>query len=225
MALFALCINPLLHYLDTHLEGIRFGPTANGVAVVAYADDVPIFVTQRDEFRIIQDTLQRYEQATGARLNIQKSKALAIGWNDTGNDLGVDFVQKMRLLGIIFSATIEGTAHNSWSRTATQIRSQAQQAYGRILSIVQRIQYKNNTLLAPIWHIAQTLPPPETHSTTNDRSTMVPTALSHLPSAPVNKTKTLEARSLGFTRHSCKMSNSTLRAYVASKPKRGIRDR
>jgi hypothetical protein len=94
MALFALCINPLLHYLDTHLEGIRFGRTANRVAVVVYADDVTIFVTQRDELKIIQDALQCYEQATGARLNIQKSKALAIGgWNDTGNDLGVDFIQ------------------------------------------------------------------------------------------------------------------------------------
>jgi hypothetical protein len=53
MALFALCINPLLHYFDTHLEGIRFGRTENRVAVVAYADDVTIFVTQMDDFRII----------------------------------------------------------------------------------------------------------------------------------------------------------------------------
>ena len=130
MALFALCINPLLHYLDTHIEGIQCGRTANRVAVVAYADDVTIFVTQRDDFIIIQDALQRYEQATGARLNIQKSKVLAIGgWNDTGNDLGVDFVSNMQILGITFSATIEGTAHNSWARTTAQIRSQTQQAY------------------------------------------------------------------------------------------------
>jgi len=127
MALFGLCINPLLHYLDTHLEGIRFGRTANRVAVVAYADDVTIFVTHRDEFRILQDALQCYEEATGARLNIQKSKVLAIGgWNDTGKDLGVDFVQNMRILGITFSATIEETTHNNWGRITAQIRSQAQ---------------------------------------------------------------------------------------------------
>jgi len=77
------------------------------VAVVAYADDVTIFVTQRDEFRTTQDALQCYQQATGARLNFQKSKVLAIGgWNDMRNDLGVDFVQNMRILGITFSATI-----------------------------------------------------------------------------------------------------------------------
>jgi hypothetical protein len=54
MALFALYINPLLQYLDTHLDGIRFGRTGNRVAVVAFADDVTIFVTQRDDFRIIR---------------------------------------------------------------------------------------------------------------------------------------------------------------------------
>jgi len=58
MALFALCINHLLHYLDTHLDGIRFGRTGNRVAVLAYAEDVTIIVTQRDDFRTIRDALQ-----------------------------------------------------------------------------------------------------------------------------------------------------------------------
>ena len=137
MALFTFCINPLLHYFDTHLDGIRFGRTGNRVAVVAYADDVTIFVTQRDDFRIIRDALQHYEKASGARLNIQKSKTLAIGWMGTGNDLVVDFVLNMRILGITFSNTLGRTAHKSWSRTAAQIRSQAQQAYGRNMSSAQ----------------------------------------------------------------------------------------
>ena len=124
------------------------------MAVVAYADDVTIFVTQRDDFRIRRDALQCYEKASGARLNIQKSKALAIGgWIGTGNDLGVDFVPNMRILGITFSNTLQRTAHDSWSRTAAQIRSQAQQAYGRNMSTAQRINYVHNTLLAPIWYI------------------------------------------------------------------------
>ena len=109
-----MCINPLLHYLDTHLDGIRFGRTGNRVAVVAYADDVSIFVTQRDDFRMIRDALQCYEKASGARLNIQKSKALAIGgWIGTGSDLGVDFVRNMRILGITFSNTLGRTSHDS----------------------------------------------------------------------------------------------------------------
>ena len=169
MALFALCINPLLHYHDTHLDGIQFGRTGNRVAVVAYADDVTIFVSQREDFRIVRDALQCYEKASGARLNIQKSNALAIGeWIGTGNDFGVDFVPNMQILGVTFSNTLERTAHDSWSRTAAQIRSQVQQAYGRKMSTPQRINYEHNTLLVPIWYVAQTLPSPETYPTTND---------------------------------------------------------
>ena len=47
--------------------------TENRVAVVAYVDDVTIFVTQGDDFRIIREALQRYENATGAKNSEIKS--------------------------------------------------------------------------------------------------------------------------------------------------------
>jgi hypothetical protein len=81
-----------------------------------------------------------------------------------GNDLGVEFFLNVPILGIAFSNTLERTTHESWSRTAAQIRSQAQQAYGRNMRTAQRIRYVRNTLLAPIWYIAQTLPYPETYT-------------------------------------------------------------
>ena len=123
MAHFAMCINPLLHYLVTLLNGIRFGRTGNRVEVVAYAD-VTLFVTQHEDFRVIRHAVERYEKASGARLNIHKSKALAVGgWKGTVNDLGVDFVPNIKIMGINFSNTMEGTAHNSWSRTTAQLTS------------------------------------------------------------------------------------------------------
>ena len=57
MALFALCVNPLLHYLDTHLKDIRFGRTRNRVAVVAYVDDVTLFATHHDDFKFVCGTV------------------------------------------------------------------------------------------------------------------------------------------------------------------------
>jgi hypothetical protein len=163
MALFALCDNLLLCYLDTNLEGVRLERTEHRTAVVAYADDVAIFVTRREDFRFIREAIQHYEKASGGRLNIQKSKALTVGgWTGTEIDLGVDFDSNMRIVGIAFSNTIEGAAHNSWSRTTSQVNAQDQQAYARNLYLAQRIRYVHSTLLAPIWYAAQTLPPPET---------------------------------------------------------------
>ena len=133
-----------------------------------------IFVTQREDFRVIRDVTQHYENASGTRLNVQKSKALAVGgWADTRNELGVDFVSNVRRLSITFSNTIHGAAHNSWSRTTSQFKAQAQQAYARNLCLVQRIRYVHSTLLDPIWYVAQTLPPPETCTRTRRLKTAV----------------------------------------------------
>jgi len=72
------------------------------------------------------------KKASGARLNILKSKGLAVGeWKGTENDLGVNFVSNVRILGITFSNTMEGTGHISWPRTITQIKGHTQHAYGR----------------------------------------------------------------------------------------------
>jgi hypothetical protein len=48
-------------------------------AAVAYADDVTPFVTKFRDMQLVQDTLECFEAASGTKVNIQKSKAIAIG--------------------------------------------------------------------------------------------------------------------------------------------------
>lgn len=109
MALFAFCLNPLLHLLDTRLKGIRSGSTGHRIAVVNYADDVTFFVTRNEEFRFIRDVVQHCVEASGAHLNMRKSKALVVGRRKGNeNDLGLDFVPNARILGIAFSNTMDG---------------------------------------------------------------------------------------------------------------------
>jgi hypothetical protein len=79
MLLFALILNPLLCLLERNLTGIRIGHRTQDTAVVAYADDVTIFVTAPQDINIIRVLLLTYERATGACLNNQKSKAMAVG--------------------------------------------------------------------------------------------------------------------------------------------------
>ena len=56
------------------LPGIRLGQSDPSAKVVAYADDVMIFVTSTADIPIIQETLRSYEEASGARVNTRKSK-------------------------------------------------------------------------------------------------------------------------------------------------------
>jgi hypothetical protein len=59
---------------------------------VTYADDVTLFATSPKDLPIIKDIMHTFEEASRARLNPHKSKALAIaGWDATDTGLGIDF--------------------------------------------------------------------------------------------------------------------------------------
>jgi hypothetical protein len=53
MLLFALILNPLLCLPERNLTGIIIGHRTQKTAVVAYADDVTIFVTAPEDINII----------------------------------------------------------------------------------------------------------------------------------------------------------------------------
>jgi hypothetical protein len=74
MLLFALSLNPLLILLDQKLTGTRICRRTR-TAVVAYADDITLFVTSPADIPGLREAMQTYERATGTSLNIRKSKA------------------------------------------------------------------------------------------------------------------------------------------------------
>ena len=165
MILFVLCLNSLLRNLEYRLKGVPMGQTGRRVAVIAYADDVTVSVTKPEEFRIIGDAVRQNERAYGVRLNVRKSKALAIGcWRVTANELGMDFHPAIPILGITFSTTIERTIREYWALLSGKIRAQARQAFGRDLCLAQRVRYVQNYLLAAIWYTAQIIPAPAAYT-------------------------------------------------------------
>lgn len=78
MLLYALCLHPFLRTLEKKLPGIQTGRRARPTSVVAYADDIMTFVTPTTDIPIIEDAIHQYENASGACLNPQKSKAPAV---------------------------------------------------------------------------------------------------------------------------------------------------
>ena len=74
--------------------------------------------------------------------------------------LGVDFHERVNILGVEFGPTIATSIRDSWSRVVCAVRAQARQAYTRHLCLVQRMQYVQPRLFAKIWRIAQIFPLP-----------------------------------------------------------------
>jgi hypothetical protein len=79
MALYNLCLHPLLLDLECRLPGLCIDRRSKPVSVVAYADDVTIFLMTVADISIVEEAIRRFEKASGAKLNPQKSRALAIG--------------------------------------------------------------------------------------------------------------------------------------------------
>jgi hypothetical protein len=162
MSLFALCINPLLQTLEQKLTGIRIGRREKRTTVIAYADDVTVIVTKPEDIAIIQETLKTYEAASGATVNMQKSRAIALGnWVTSLLVMDIPYSDETKILGFNIQNTVKATARKSWALTTARIRAQAQAEYLRALTLNNRIQFIHEYLLARVWYMTQIFPPPE----------------------------------------------------------------
>jgi hypothetical protein len=159
MVLYALCLHPLLRTLEEKLPGITTGPRKRSASVIAYADDVTVFVTQPKDFETIRHAISCYEKAKGAQFNAQKSKALAIGtWAQPTTPLRVAFHDHVKIIGITFGSTMTKSVSACWTAAIRKIRVQTSNAYTRTLYLAQRIQYVHLSLLVKIWCVAQVPP-------------------------------------------------------------------
>jgi hypothetical protein len=156
MVLYAFCLHPLLLSLGAALPAFPLGPGRHCSPVIAYADDITVFVTQPADFSKIRHSIRCFELATGARLNAWKSKALEVStWTAQPTILGIDFSELATILGMTFRHTIARSISDSWSAVICAVQAQAQKAYGRIMCLAQQIQYVQMCLLAKIWYTAQ----------------------------------------------------------------------
>ena len=157
------CLDPLLRTLHDRLTTSSPGSYKYRADVLAYADDVTIIFRSPNDAAIAQEEISKYEAASGAKLNIHKSKTLALGsWNTAQTILGIQYQTEMRVLGIQVTSTVRKSAASSWATVTDNIRRQARDAYCRDLAFNQRIRYVKTYLLAKAWYTAQVFPPPPT---------------------------------------------------------------
>jgi len=153
VALFALCLHPLIGALEDSLPSIKTGRHTQHGPVIAYADDVTVFVTNPGDFHAIQQAIHLYERAKGPRLNPRKSKALAIGaLTEPPTALGIDFHERVNILGVELGPTIATSIRDSWSKVTCAVRAK-QDGPTLDTCLVQRIKYIQLYLFAKIWHV------------------------------------------------------------------------
>jgi accessory colonization factor AcfC len=122
--LHAVVLNPLLYKIDNVLKGVKVGPRTTQTTIVAYAD-ITILVTAEEEIPAFRSTIMCYQEASGARINLAKSNALAVeGWKTTIDVMGIKYQDETKILGITFHGKTDQTVHDNWNRITRKIKIQ-----------------------------------------------------------------------------------------------------
>jgi hypothetical protein len=85
-------------------------------AIIAYAGDVTIFLSTPDDIGKPNDILNTYEAATGAMVNMMKSRALALEtWDTVLKLMDIPYHTDVKILGFHFTNTVNTSAKETWS--------------------------------------------------------------------------------------------------------------
>jgi hypothetical protein len=119
-------------------------------------------VTSPDDIPVKQEALLCYEAASGAKVNIGNSKALAIGrWDISMKIMDISYHTEARILGFHVTTTVNPSARKCWSTITDGIRAKVRDAYNRELNLDKRIQYVHDYLMTKVWYVAQIFAPPD----------------------------------------------------------------
>lgn len=107
MHLFVLYLHPLISKLEN---------VSDGDLIVAYADDITVLSTSIDRIERMRELFSRFERASGAKVNWEKTLSLDVGFI-AGNPLYLPWLRTentVRVLGVIFANSIRLMVKLNW---------------------------------------------------------------------------------------------------------------
>jgi hypothetical protein len=114
MALYAFCIHLFLRMLNDNIRGYKFGRRHQNIRVTAYVDDATVFLTDPRVFETIRQAILCFEAASAARVNTNKSCAVAIGtWDTSLTAMNIPYREHTTILGFHTAKTVREAAEGS----------------------------------------------------------------------------------------------------------------
>ena len=161
--LYLLCVEVLAVVIraSPQIEGFLL-PGASGLQfkVSQYADDTTVFVKDERSLSTLFEKIALYERGSGAKLNRKKTKAMWLGqWRDRGDEpLGLNWVNKMKLLGIVFGTV--NVERDNWEPRISKSEKSLSLWKSRSLSMIGRVLVLNILGLSKLLFVSRVLEPP-----------------------------------------------------------------
>ncbi|CAI9587003.1 unnamed protein product [Staurois parvus] len=151
--LYAFVIDPFIRRLESGpLCGVPLGiPGEPPLRVVAYADDVSVFISRTQEVEEVVSVMEQYAEASGSKINQDKSEVFWMGEEGKGFTLPDAFPepqQEIKVLGIRFGSGDYGLAN--WVSRLQDADTKVASWKDWKLSYRERIDL-NKTYLIPVF--------------------------------------------------------------------------
>ena len=161
--LYVITLEPFLECIrqDKEITGIRL-PRGIEQKLVAFADDVGFFPSNYVSIRKITKTSAYFGKASGSKINIPKTKIMALGSFKIRQNDGLNWVKEMKMLGAVYTASKnEPGAKTQWDLLAAKIRKTSGLLKYKNASIFGRAVLSNTLLTPKLNYLIQTLDIPK----------------------------------------------------------------
>lgn len=155
--LFAIYLQPLI----SKLERIR-----GNSLVVAYADDISIISVSTQSIVETNSIFSRFERASGAKLNLEKTLSVDIGDINGPNTLDVSWLRTentVKILGIVFANSIRLMIKLNWDAMVNKFSHILWLHSIRSLPLHEKVNLLNMFATSKVWYLSSVLPPAAVH--------------------------------------------------------------
>jgi len=161
--LYVLTLEPLLNKIrqDENISGIKL-PGGGEQKIIAFADDTNFFPCNPKSVKRILEHFKQFGKGSGSLINEEKTQILALGkWKTKTNDpLHNNFVQKIKIFGILYTKSRNQNPKSAWKELEGNIQTLLSKLYFKQTSIFGRSLLINTLVLPQINYHTQTLDPP-----------------------------------------------------------------
>ena len=148
------------------IRGFKIPGCNREVRISQYADDTSLFLFTPDAIVKALETIGLYELATGAKLNVDKTRAMRFGDLSKNKFFIPDFyylkwvyAEGIKVLGITFFNDYLRTQNFNWEVQIRKLESALQNWKSRHLSLKGRAMIINTMALSKLWYLGAIISP------------------------------------------------------------------
>lgn len=167
-------LSPLLYILSLEplLERIRQNVSISGLHIpnkgyqklIAFADDTNFFTDNAKSIETILETFDEFGKCSGSKINISKTKCLAIGRGEKINtvEYNLEWVREIKIFGLLYANALNQSNEQNWEHILFEIKSRLKKIYYKQATMFGRAILVNTFIEPKLIYPASVFdPPPE----------------------------------------------------------------